>query len=330
MMSLRFLLVALVFSLGAPAFAKEEFITVEGRKVWTDYEPAKNGQPTLVLLNGLTYQFGYWDKYVNALRRRSKEIGILRFDMIGMGGTLLSGKVPVRDPISYKDQVELTRQLMDKLGIRKAYMVGLSYGGGIAVAFATTHPTRVEQIILMAPFTEPLKQMDQWIKGQIAANRIAFPFNPATDDELYDYFLKNFIYATYPSLEPAVLDNPYKLEAVFRMIQGIRKYDTLRDARYLPANSVQLMVARQDQYLQRDVMDRFWDAVPRSARASRIDISVTEHKIPEAIPDYASAWTMEILSRRPELNRGLEWDGSTWRFNATVGKRTIEMKKMRD
>lgn len=323
------LFLGLVLFSVASAEARTSFVSVEGRKVWVDYEPAKKGHPTVVLLNGLTYQLGHWDKFTEALSRRSPGLGILRFDMIGMGQTLLNGKLPVKDPISYADQVEVTRQLMDKLRIRRAYIAGLSYGGGIAVAFGSAYPERVEKLILMAPFTEPMKEMDQWIRGQVAFNRLTFPLNPATDDELYDFFLKSFIYATYPSLEPSVLDNAYKLESVFRMIQGIRKYDTLKDARNLPEGSVHLLVAGQDQYIKREVMDRFWKAVPASARASRIDISVTEHKIPESIPEYSAAWTLEIISGRPELARGLVFEGSTRSFSAKSGSTTIEMEKER-
>jgi pimeloyl-ACP methyl ester carboxylesterase len=322
------LLGGLLLSIGN-AEAGKQFLNVEGRKVWVDYVPPKKGMPTLVLLNGLTYQLGHWDSFVEALSERNSNLGILRFDMIGMGETLLSGKLPVRESIPYSDQVELTRSIMDTLRIERAYVAGLSYGGGIAIAFGAAYPQRVEQLILMAPFTEPMKEMDLWIRGQITLNRFTFPLNPATDDELYDFFLKGFVFSTYPSLEPSVLDNQYKLESVFRMIQGIRKYQTLNDARRLPAGSTHLLVASQDQYIKKEVLDRFWNAVPARSRASRIDISVTEHKIPESIPDYAAAWTLEIISRRKELNTGLNFEGDTRSFSANSGSTKILMQKRR-
>lgn len=311
--------VILLFVLfSATAFAgRGEFVHIEnGEKIFIHFQPAERGQPTVVLLNGLTYSLNHWDAYVKSLRRLNPGLGVLRFDMIGMGETLLNGKLPVSYAIPHSAQVELTKKLMDHFGIRKAYIVGLSYGGAIAVAFAQEYPAQVEQLILMAPFTEPLTKMDTYIRGQVRATRLMFPMNPATDDELYDFYLRQFIYAVYPSLEPTVLENPYKLEAIFRMIQGIRKVNTLGSARRLPDHSTHLIVADQDQYLQKDMLDRFWNAVPRAARASRIDITQTEHKIPEAIPDYAAAWTLEILSGRNELNRGLSFQGNTYDFSA--------------
>lgn len=326
---IRIALLALaIFSAAPAAIAGHGLVTLpSGRKVFTDYRPAQGGRPTLVLLSGLTYNLDHWNTYVDRLVALDPKVGILRFDMIGMGRTLLEGPLPVDYAIPYHHQVELTRQLMDHFRIRKAFLAGLSYGGAIAVAFGAAHPNRVEQLILMAPFTEPLQGMDTWIKGQIAATRITFPLNPATDDELYDFFLRQFVFTSYPPLEPSVLENPYKLEAVFRMVQGIRKYDTLRDAGRLPRLSTHLLVARQDQYIQVDVLDRFWKHVPRSARASRIDISVSHHKIPETIPTFAAAWTHEILSRRPELSRGLEFEGSTMLHEARTEGFKIPLKR---
>jgi pimeloyl-ACP methyl ester carboxylesterase len=302
------------------------FLEVGGREVFVSYRAPAPGQPTLVLLNGLTYSLGNWDAYVAALGKRAKGLGVLRFDLIGMGDTLLRGALPVNYAIPYSDQVELTAAVMSRLGVRKAFVAGLSYGGGIAVAFAAAHPERVEQLILMAPFTEPLKAMDSYIQGEVTANRLAFPLNPASDDELYDFFLRQFIYQAYPALEPSVLENPFKLEGIFRMVQGIRKYDTLKDARALPPGSTHLLVADQDQYIQKEVHDRFWRAVPPAARASRIDISVTEHKIPEAIPAFAAAWTAEILRRRPELNQGRSFEGHAQEMTARSGSVSIPLR----
>ena len=326
-MLLRSFLSALtaLFLLVSPAHAG--VLDVQGRKIYVDYAPAAAGEPTLVLLNGLTYSTANWDAYVKELERRRPGLGVLRFDMIAMGQTLLEGTHPVNYAVPYTDQVELTAKLMGQLGIRSAFVAGLSYGGGIAVAFGAAHPELVEQLVLMAPFTEPLKAMDQFINNEVAANRFTFSLNPATNDELYDYFLHQFIFATYPSLEPSVLDNDYKLEGVFRMVQGIRKYDTLEDAKGLPALSTHLLVAGRDQYIEKEVQNRFWKAVPLAARASRIDIAGTEHKMPEAIPAFAAAWTVEILSHRPELNRGLTFQGNPDDFVAHAGSVKLQLPR---
>ncbi len=326
--SLCFLLVSCLMGTSAMAGSSSGLVQLaSGVKIYTNYKAPARGRPTVVLLNGLTYSLGDWDKYVQALESLDSGIGILRFDMIGMGQTLLAGELPVNYKISHSDQVQTIKELMDHFRIKKAYVAGLSYGGAIGIAFGTAHPEMLVELILMAPFTEPLKSMDQLIRQQIAATRITFPLNPATDDELYDYFLRQFIYANYPSLEPSVVENPYKLEGIFRMVQGVRKFDTLKAARRLPAGSTHLVVADQDQYIKKEVHDRFWQAVPAASKLSRIDISQSEHKIPEAIPAFAAAWTFEILNHRKELSQGLFFQGNTRDFNAKSGNLEIALQK---
>lgn len=318
------LLVALFLFLSQAQAAEEGFITIQNQKVYTHWQKAEQGAPTIVLLHGLTYSTSSWDPFVRAFHKPG--LGILRYDMVGMGKTLLEGPLPVNYAIPYKKQVTLLKQLLDRLHLKKVTLVGLSYGGGIGISFANKYPQMVENLILMAPFTAPLKTQDQWIKLQVASARLANPWNPATDDELYDFFLRQFIYSTYPNAEPVVLENPFKLEAVFRMVQGIRKFFAIDEIQNLPAKSVHLMVANQDQYIPRDVMDTFWDALPESVKASRVNISVTEHKIPEAIPLFSSAWVEEVL-KNPALKKGLVFDGSVWNRTATSGKTVIDLNR---
>jgi pimeloyl-ACP methyl ester carboxylesterase len=246
--------------------------------------------------------------------------------MIGMGETLLKGKLPVTYAIPYTAQLEQLKALLDHYHLSKVTLAGLSYGGGIGIAFTTTYPTRVQSLLVMAPFTEALKGMDQWIRQQVAYTRITFPLNPATDDELYDYFLRQFIYTYYPSLEPSVLENSYKLEAVYRMVQGIRHYPTLADSAHLPPHSVHLIVAKQDQYIEKEVHDRFWQAVPPAARMSRVDVNHSEHKIPESAPAFAAAWTLAILKGNPEIRGGREFIGSTKSLTATSGELILDLQ----
>lgn len=282
-----------------------------GHQLYVDHQPAAPGMPTMVLLNGLTYSTHTWNKFVAAMEKLAPGTGVLRYDMRGMGKTLLANALPVTFEIPLATQVSDLRQLLTELKVTRPALVGLSYGGGVALAFAAEFPQLAGDLVLMAPYTEAVAAQDQWIKSQVRATRIAYPFNPATDDELYDYFLRNMIYTTYPAAEPIVLENPFKLEAVFRMVQGIRKFEATKVTSSLPWGSVHLMIANQDQYLDNEMLESFWQSVPRLARASKIAITKTEHKIPEAIPEFAAAWVAEILKKNPKLRGGREFLGST-------------------
>lgn len=319
----------LFFFCASVSFAQEsKFIEISpGNRLFVRYQEAKNAAPTIVLLHGLTYSNDSWDLFVHSLRKENPSLGILRFDMVGMGQTLLDRKVPVDYEISYQTQAENLSLLLNKLKLKKVVLAGLSYGGGIAVAFANQYPEHISSLILMAPFTEPLKKMDNWIKMQVSITRATNPWNPATDDELYDFYLRQFIYSTYPSAEPSVLENPYKLEAIYRMVQGIRHFKVKKSLENLPKESLHLMVAVQDQYIPGDVMNSFWNAVPNEVRASRINISETEHKIPEAIPDFAASWIHQISIQNKNISSGRVFKGSTKNCSAKSGAIIIELCK---
>jgi pimeloyl-ACP methyl ester carboxylesterase len=322
-----FALALLLFALPAHAADRQQTMMAlaNGSQVYVDYQKAEPGHSTVVLLNGLTYSTATWDKFVDPLTKLAPGTGILRYDMRGMGKTLLAGPLPVNYFIPLESQVADLRLLLENLHLSKVVVIGLSYGGGVGAAFASQNPGLVEQLILMAPYTEAVASQDQWIRSQVRATRLSFPYNPYTDDELYDYYLRQLIFTTYPAAEPVVLENPFKLEAVFRMVQGIRKFDATKVAALLPAGSVHLMLAQEDQYLDPAALEKFWDSLPNAQRASRINISKTEHKMPEAIPTFVAAWVSEILHHNPKISGGRVFTGSTWNRLAKSGALEINL-----
>lgn len=306
--------------------SQEDYVDIgNGERLWASYKPAKNGAPTVVLLHGLTYTMKPWNIFSDDLVKQNPDVGVLRYDMTGMGKTLLGGPLPVNYEITYQTQVRQLHALINVYKIEKPTLVGLSYGGAIALAYAATYPGTFDKLILMAPFTEPLESQDRYIRTQIAATRLAFPFNPATDEQLYDFFLRQFIYTTYPLSEPVTLANPYILESIFQMVRSIRFFRAETIVNLLPKNSVHLMVAGQDQYLPREVLERFWNVLPEGTRASRINIAFSEHKIPEAIPSYSAAWVNEIIKNNPLVTGGRVFEGNSWTYKARSGEHEISL-----
>lgn len=271
------------------------FVDIGSKELYVDYQAPEEGRPTVVLLNGLTYTTVQWDKMVKAMKTRG--LGVVRYDMDGMGKTLIKYGYP-NQPFPFMDQVTDLNALLKAIKLPAPYNIaGLSYGGGIGGVFGSKYPKKINNLILMAPYTHALEKQDVWIKDQIAMTRFQFPFNPYSDDALYDYFLKEICYTTYPIVEPIVLEHPYKLEAVFRMTQGIRKLNLNDDVARLPKNSVFLVTAEKDQYIPKEVLEDFWAAIPANAKVERIIVKNSEHKIPESQPDRAAEIVDDIVSR---------------------------------
>lgn len=300
----------------------EGFVKIRGgRELYVDFLRPESGKPVAVLVNGLTYRTGSWDAFATELAGNG--IGILRYDPAGMGRTLIKDGYPDK-PISYVTQVRDLNSLLSKLGIRsKVHLVTLSYGGALGVQFAVDYPKKVASLVLMAPFTRPLDSQDQMIRQKVAWNRAMFPMNPATDDELYDYFLKEVVYAQYPFVEPIVLEHPFKLEATFRMVQGVRTFKAADIVDLLPDGVVHLVVAKQDQYINASVHEELWNQLPKRTRASRLMVDGSEHKIPEAVPHYSAQWVKLVIDRDSRIQSGRTWDGAFWTNRVDSGATRI-------
>jgi pimeloyl-ACP methyl ester carboxylesterase len=295
-----------------------------GHEVYVNYEIADSAAKTVVLLNGLTWETSNWDAFVAEFRKSG--FNILRYDARGQGKSL-EREWSFENAIAYQEQVADLNLLLDALSIKgQIHLVGLSYGGGLAVAFGAKYPARVGKLVLLAPYTQPVAVQDTWIKQQIIQTRILFPLNPATDDELYDYFLRNLVYSTYPAAEPSVLDRPGKLEAVYLMTQGIRKLRSVELLGDLPARSLHLVVALEDQYVSREELDNFWKDVPEGVRHGRIYISKTQHKIPEAIPAYIAEWLALVLNDDERVAGSKTYIGDPDAFKARSGEDVIDLK----
>jgi pimeloyl-ACP methyl ester carboxylesterase len=62
-------------------------------------------------------------------------------------------------------QAALIAQALEQLGIRRAIMVGYSWSGALATAFALAFPDRVAALVLLAPVTHPWPGGIAWYYG---------------------------------------------------------------------------------------------------------------------------------------------------------------------
>lgn len=325
-LKISLILFGFLFAVSAMAENFRGFVKIhEGQELFVIWNKAAVGKPTVVLLNGLTYTTAQWTAMTQALTVLG--VGVVRYDMEGMGQTLIRDGFPLAI-IPIKNQVSDLKELLVALKIPTPYnLVGLSYGGGMGIAFAEEYPEDIGALVAMAPYTKPIQGQDEAIRKQIKQTRITFPLNPATDDELYDYFLKQMVYLTYPSAEPIILEHPWKLEAVFRMAQGIRKWNALGALDKMPNANFHLMIADEDQYVARETMDELWDLLPVEKRGSLMVIEETEHKVPEFAPNFAAAWVYKVLTSKELFHTGVEFTGSPYTGTVTYDGGSFQLLK---
>jgi len=103
------------------------------------YEIAGEGQP-LVLIHGGLVNSGLWDDQFDGFAQRYR---VLRYDVRGFGQSTAPNQ-------PYSNHADL-KQLLDFLGIDKAYLIGLSMGGVIAIDFTLAYPDRVAALVPVGP-----------------------------------------------------------------------------------------------------------------------------------------------------------------------------------
>jgi 3-oxoadipate enol-lactonase len=113
------------------------FTEINGARLY--YEVAGEGYP-LVLLHAGVADSRMWDEQFAVFAR---DYQVVRYDLRGFG----KSEVPAS---AFKPHEELA-QLLRYLGIAGAHVVGISYGGKIALDFTLAHPDMVKGLVLVAP-----------------------------------------------------------------------------------------------------------------------------------------------------------------------------------
>jgi pimeloyl-ACP methyl ester carboxylesterase len=319
-----FALCALFSSLSASARTADfdGMITLpNGLQTYVIQYNAVGSMPTVVFLHGLTYDTTPWMNTANDLA--AKNYGVVIYDMRGMGKTL-EANGEIKDIIPLSQQVDDLKLLLDNRGITHANLAGLSYGGGVALAFAQKYPAQVDKLLLMAPYVKALQQQDQYLTQQTKMFRMMHPADKRTDDQIYDEeALKPFIFQNYPIYEPAVKKHPWRIGAVYEMVRGIRKFKALDILRDLSTTKIDLIMAGKDQYVPAPDHIEFWNALGNESKLSRIVMAGSEHKMPEAIPHFLAGWLGLCLDNDARLTNNATFDGQPTTGSATAGSVSI-------
>lgn len=96
----------------------------------------------VVLLHGVGASLEQWDGFVEALGGKYR---ILRFDQRGHGETSKPA-----GPYAMSDFVEDLDGLLNRLNVGRFHLIGRSFGGMIAQAYALTHQDRLRSLVILS------------------------------------------------------------------------------------------------------------------------------------------------------------------------------------
>jgi 3-oxoadipate enol-lactonase len=116
------------------------------------YESQGSGTP-LVVIGGLGLEMSEMDTLIDPLASRFR---VVAFDNRGAGRS----SKPC-GPYAIEQMADDVAGLMDRLNLPRAYMLGISMGGRIAMALALAHPERVDRLVLVS--TGPRAVGARWL-----------------------------------------------------------------------------------------------------------------------------------------------------------------------
>ena len=113
------------------------FADIGGARIY--YEVAGDGHPLLLLHAGVA-DSRMWDDQWQPFARRYR---VIRYDLPGFG----QSRLPDGPYAAHEEPAGLLRSL----GVGRAHVVGVSWGGRIALDFTLAHPEMVSALVLVCP-----------------------------------------------------------------------------------------------------------------------------------------------------------------------------------
>ncbi|WP_288475849.1 alpha/beta hydrolase [uncultured Pantoea sp.] len=137
---------------------------------YMDVRPAQqaNGK-TVVLMHGKNFCGATWEETIRALSQQGYRV--IAPDQIGF----CSSTKPDRYQYSFQQLADNTHQLLARLGVKQAVIIGHSTGGMLATRYALMYPDQTQKLVLVNPIGledwkakgAPWRSVDQWYQREL-------------------------------------------------------------------------------------------------------------------------------------------------------------------
>ena len=102
--------------------------------------PYKQYKPSLVLINSFTTSLDLYESQFDKTEL-TDAMNLIAIEPLGHGGTSI--RSPAVETFTYWDTAHLVVQVLDAIGVKKAFALGTSQGGWIVARLALVAPERV-------------------------------------------------------------------------------------------------------------------------------------------------------------------------------------------
>lgn len=107
----------------------------------------------IIILNGIMMSVKSWESFVDPFTKNNT---LIRFDMFDQGESSKLDKEYTQDI-----QVELLKELINHLNIKKVNLVGISYGASIALQFSVKYGNYIDKMVV----ANVVAKTSKWLKA---------------------------------------------------------------------------------------------------------------------------------------------------------------------
>lgn len=247
------------------------------------YQVKGQGSP-LVMLHGGVSDSRSWNRQ---LERFSDEFRVIAWDAPGCGGS----QDPPED-YSLEDYADTLAEFIYKMGLRQAHILGLSFGGGLAIQLYQRHPTIARTLILESAYAG-------WT-GSLPANEVeerrkkGMEMSQMTGKEVADAFIPTLFSDSVPKEtveETASIIRDFHPSGSRTMLSAFARAD-LRDT--LPEITIPVLLIYGDRD-KRSPLKVARDLHSRMPSSKLVIIPGAGHVVHEETPDRFENEVREFL-----------------------------------
>lgn len=217
-------------------------LNFKGRNIYYDIQG--EGKP-FIILNGIMMSTKSWEPFVETFKENNT---LIRLDFIDQGQSdKLKSSVYTQDI-----QVQIVECLLKELKLNKVSVVGISYGGEVAIQFAIKHPNLVDRLVLFntTPYTSPWLAEIGYKWNSIGKTRDGQTYYQATIPAIYSpsfYEQKLEWMKKREQILLPVFSNPEFLDQMERLTNSAEHYDVRNELHQITAPT--LIIAADEDYL---------------------------------------------------------------------------------
>ncbi len=140
------------------------FIDIWGKKIWYEVYGAEHSGTLLYLHGG---PGASCLDFVDQARALGEKRRVILFDQLGV---MRSDAIAEDESYGMEYQIEMVEEMRKLLGIEKWSILGHSYGGMLAVLYASTYPNAIQKVILDCPslwFEDSARSTAEYLSAHI-------------------------------------------------------------------------------------------------------------------------------------------------------------------